>query len=754
MAIWRTIWLRETIPGGEWTPARKCMVTTPLLQSVAPMSRFTAKRQQPVFRRPSQSGSRFRGWGVVFAIALPLLFVPHSAEPAEFTVNYANADTRRWSCRLCDFDKADARGGTLAAGAMNAAKGEMRFGRDNGTDRAGSYLDLNADYRLSTKTGWLVEFAGRNLGLNSRDAALRIHRPRRYGVRVRHQEIPRNVARDGRSPFVVGDSLSLPNGWVPAYSTEGMTQWAEGSKTVDQATERSRSDIDAWFSVTPNLTLKTGYFRERKQGIEEAFRDAFYQASALPIPIDYRVDGTETGLHYANSTVSMAVSYSNYDFSNGAQALEWQNPYAGSVALGRSAAPPDNQSKTLSFVSRLRIGRRATLNATLARGEASQNVPFLPPSTNPSLDLEAIDQPGLNAKRKSLSGAVNLVVRATPRLRMSIVHVAAERRDRRRTIALTPVLGDLFATPEIVALGYSYKRSRTDITLRYRLPARLRVAAGFRHLDNSRSNLEIADNEENRVWAEVSGDLGAGWQVRVRHDNASRDAAPFEPITPNNPLTRRYYQASRRASEWSGGIRHDSPTSGFWAGFEANYREYDYPQSPLGLQRDATAGWLVDAGYATGKAIVLSGYYGVQTRESETAGSVAFPTRNWRYDTEDTVTTAGARLELHGFLRPAFDLTLDYAHSNGVGDYATVFEDRLSSFPSLISRHHSVDAHLRYAWRPRTALILRYRFEHYRAADWAVDGLTQDSIRNVLTFARSSPRYSNHLIALSVEAKL
>ena len=718
------------------------------------MSGASGKRRGPAVRPSNQSRARFRVWSAWCGVSLALLFASHSAAPAEFAVNYANADTQRWSCRLCDFDRAHARGGTLAGGAMNAAKGEMRFGRDNGIDSSGSYLDLNADYRLSTKTGWLLEFAGRDLGLTSRDAALRLHKPRRYGVRVRHQEIPRNVARDGRSPFIGGETLSLPDNWVPAHSTQGMTQWAAGSKAVELATERSRSDIDAWFNLRPGLTFKAGYFRERKQGMEEVYRDSFYQSTALPAPIDYRVEGTETGLYYANSTASMALSYAHRQFNNDAQALAWQNPYAGAVALRRGAAAPGNRSKTLSFASRLRIGRRATLNATLAWGEASQNAAFLPPTTHPSLDPASIGQPGLNAKRESLSGAVNLVVRATPRLRISIAHTEAERRDRRRRIALMPVLGDLFATSEMVAQGYSYKRSKTDIAFRYRLPARLRVAAGFRRLDLSRSNLEIAGNEENRAWAEVSGDLGAGWQVRVRHARADRDAAEFKPNTLNNPLTRRFYQAERHDREWSGGLRYDAPTSGFSAGFEANHRQHDYPLSPLGLQRDASTGWLVDAAYAAGNAVALSGFYGAQIRESKTAGSVPFPTRDWHYDTEDTVTTAGVRLKLNGLLHHALDLTVDYAHSNGVGDYATSFEDRRSSFPSLISRHRSADARLRYAWRPRTALVMRYRFERYRAADWAIDGLAPDSIRNVLTFGRSSPRYSNHLIALSLEAKL
>ena len=144
----------------------------------------------------------------------------------------------------------------------------------------------------------------------------------------------------------------------------------------------------------------------------------------------------------------------------------------------------------------------------------------------------------------------------------------------------------------------------------------------------------------------------------------------------------------------------------------------------------------------------------MQNRDSKTAGSVASPTRDWFYDIDDKVTTVGARFRADGFPHPAVDLTVDYAHSNGVGDYATSFGVARSQFPSLISRHRSVDARLRYAWRPRTALVLRYYFERFRAADWAIDGIGQGSIRNVLAFGRASPRYGNHLIALTVEATL
>ena len=224
--------------------------------------------------------------------------------------------------------------------------------------------------------------------------------------------------------------------------------------------------------------------------------------------------------------------------------------------------------------------------------------------------------------------------------------------------------------------------------------------------------------------------------------------------TLNNPLTRRYYQAGRHDAEWSARIGFNSNVTGFWVGLDADYREHDYAGSPLGLQRDATKGWLLDVGYATRNSVSLSGFVGEQTRSSKTAGSAAFPTRHWHYDTDDRVTTAGARFRADRFLHRSIELTVDYAYSNGVGDYATTLEDERSSFPSLVSRHQSLDGRFRYAWRPRTTVVFRYYFERYRAADWAIDGIAQDGIRNVLTFGRSSPGYGNHLISLSVEAKL
>ena len=685
---------------------------------------------------------------------LTIVVMAAATEATEYAVNYGNADTGRWSCRLCGFDGADAHSGALLIGGLRSAGGEMRFGRDSGIDRAGRYLNLNASYNLTSRTGALLEFTSRNLGLDSRAAELRVHRPQRYGVRLQYREIPRNVARDGRSPFLGTQSLSLPDDWVPAFGTGAMTQLRSSSRPVELATKRQQSDAQVWYNLSPGLTLKAGFSRERKSGVEETSRDFLYQAAALPLPIDYRVETTDAGLYHESSMVSLAVSLARRRFENGSNQLAWENPYYGFVSTGRSAAAPDNVADTLSFVSRVRLGRSTTLNATLVRGDARQNAPFLPSTSNPFIDVPPISESSLDANRESRSAAVNLVSRPTPRLRINVAHAETDRRDHRAHLTVNPVLGDLFATGPVVAEGYDYKRARTQVGLRYRSPRGPRVAAGFRRVDTDRSRLEITANDEDAAWLEVSSEIGAGWEWRVRRARATRRASEFVANTLNDPRTRRYYQVQRRAEEWSAGMRFDSRNARLSLGLDASRRQYRYPDSPLGLQRDAVAGWSLDLTYVPWTTASLSGFYGAQSGSSETSGSVAFPTRDWLYDIDENVTTAGMRLRINKFLDRAIALTVDYAYSDGISDYATTLQAVRSSFPRLISRHESVDVRWRYAWKPRTTLVVRYYFERFRAADWAIDGIEQDSIRNVLAFGRSSPDYGNHLISLSIESRL
>ena len=687
--------------------------------------------------------------GLVAALALT-----GASVRADYAVNYDKANTSRWACRLCEFHRNTSRGGRIRVGGIHSAKGEARFGRANGIDRAGDYGRFDANYRATAPTGAIFRLDARNLGLAAHDLTLEIAQAGRYGVRVRRQASPWNVAADGRSPFAqVGERLTLPSAWPAAFTTAEMSELSVASQAIDLASERVKTEAELWLAITPKLKLQTSYFKERKTGLVAAFRDAFYQATALPKPIDHRTAGVQASLRYQGTIAAFGASYRSTRFANGNDALAWHNPYIGGPATLQAGVAPDNRLNALTLTSRLKLGPRTLFNANITKGETRQNAPFLPYTTNTAIATAPLPATDLNGRRTAQRGTVNLVSALTSRWRLTASYTASRRRDRREEIFLVPVLGDLFVTPEIMASGYSFSRKRAALRLRYQAPYGVRLAAGVSRLVTKRTNLEILTNNEDEVWFEAMRDFSENWQLSVRRTGSSRDASPFRANTANNPLTRRFHQAQRDAAAWRAALRYHSQATGFTGGLAFEALRYDYPDAVLGLRRDSARGWHADLGYRAG-GVSASAFYDVQRNSAETAGSSVFAAPNWHYDTSDVVKSAGMRVAAEGTLHHAVDLWLEYAYSNGLGRYATTLESAQTSFPALVSRHESLNAQLRYRLRRGWAITARVYAERYRGADWAVDGIAQNSIRNVLTFGLTSPRYSNRLLALGVEKAL
>lgn len=675
-----------------------------------------------------------------------------AATQGEYAVNYAKVDTSRWNCRLCALDRATASRASFSAGALHSTRGEARFGRDNGIDQAGGLLHLTGDYRVATERGVVFQAIGRDLGLPAREARVEFRRSGRYGVAVRHRQLPRNVAADARTPFRLGEVLRLPADWDRAFDVAGMTALATALRPLALATERRRSEAALWFRPTAKTTLSADYFHESKTGVAQTFRDAFYQATALPQAVDQIAKGWRGGWRYEGEAGLLSAEYRNQRFVNHISALVWQNPYASGPAILQSAAAPSNQAESVRLLSRLRLGKRTVLNASVSAGETRQNAPFLRYSTNDRIGVSPIGAEGLEGRRSSRRHSLRVVSRLTRRLAVTLTRERSDRRDVRAPLLLTPVLGDLVATPQRAAFGYAFRRERTELRARYRAPGGVRFAAGLGEWRFQRSSAEVEANTERRVWLQAHRDFAAGWQVNALAETARRDATQFTPQSANNPLTRRFHQAARDESAWQTALRYDSLTSGFAAGVGASRRALDYPRSALGLRSDTSFGWHADFSYSGGRGSAHA-FHDARRRRAVTLGRALFDSLDWRYDTGDRVTTSGARLHLAGLGHPALDVTLNFLRSRGSGAYTTTFAGERGAFPLLASSHRAVDARLRYEFTAGFALTARVYEEAYRAADWAIDGVEPDNIRNVLTLGRSSPGYRNRVVAVSVERK-
>ncbi|MYD98021.1 MAG: MtrB/PioB family decaheme-associated outer membrane protein [Gammaproteobacteria bacterium] len=711
------------------------------------------------FAHAKSPGANSRGRQVITALVTMLVLCASPALGAwGIEPNYAKVDLERWQCSLCPFETASYREGEWLVGAVHVAEAEPRFGRDSGLDKAGSRAKLGIGYRSMADDGMAVGLDGTDLGLHSRAVRLHIRDPQRFEFRLAHRGLPRRVSNDGRVPYGGRTSLALPMDWIRAFDSRDLTALRTSGSSVNHATQRDRTSATVRYLGGRRWWAEAGLSRETKEGTEETFADFLYQATALPKPIEHRTEENHVSIGFDHDRLLVTATYRSARFRNRDEVLEWDNPWRGpAVPQGRKALAPDNDADTLSLVSRARIGRRTTAHATLTRSEVTQNDPFLPYTTNSAIAIAPLRADNLAGRITTFAGTFNLASQVTDRVRVSIRHQTRDRDNHTPTLTLTPVLGDAYVPATVTSRAYSFDTAKTEARVHYALTNAVKVELGADTSRIRRNATEVRGNDGRRSWATVTANSPGGLQVRIGATSARRSATDFVPVTNNNPLTRRFHQAARRQREWTAGVRYERPEMGLSLGLQANDRRARYPESTLGLGRNDDSTWSGDITYTPNPRVTAIAYFSTEESSSLTVGSpIAQPEHDarWRYTSNDTVDTTGASLVLRGFLQDRLELELDYVRSNGGAHYVTERMDEPSYFPTLVSDLESLDVRLRYRWQNRSTVVVRYRRDDYRAADWAFLGSDLDAVRNLIPFGRAAPDYVNGLFSLSLETAL
>ena len=681
-----------------------------------------------------------------------------------FSADYTKARTDRWRCRLCPFDDAFRREGSIAAGVLAVSEAQPRFGRDNGLDRAGNHVDVAVEGRYSDEGGRIASVQGADLGLDARQLRVMLADPNAGTATLEWRETPRNVAVDGRTPYVAtdsGGSLSLPADWTKAYNTANMTD-LDAAQPFRLGTHRRHLGAAWRFELRPGWQLRTDYLRETKRGTEATGADFLYQAAILPKPVDYRTEAFGARASFRARPVLLAVEAREARFANTIPALTWESAYPGPVPVGRKALAPSNTLRTLSWTARSTLGR-TSLHSRLSWSRGHQDEAFVPGTTGTALAAFPIPTPSLEGHIHGFAGSVRAVSRVTRRLRLDVSHREWQRDNRTPIHSWTPVLGDLVTLPARSNRAHGFDRRRTELRLRYRLPLGVRLAAGAskaalgRHV-SSGSRPEVVRNEEDGLWLEATA-RWRGLGASLKASRADRRASAFDAHGSNNPLTRRFHQAEREQRGWKARLHGDVGASGLSLGLYADSRSNDYPDSALGRLDEEDRGWGVDFSYALGTKATLTGFHDGQRAAFSSAGSAAFGVTDWWSTSRDAVAAHGLTFESRLLAEDRLHLSLAYVRSSGEGVYRTTRSlaetpTEASIFPALISNHRSLDIIVRYRYSDRITLALRHYRERYRSADWAFDGVTMNTIRNVLTTGRAMPRYSNRMVGLMVEARL
>ena len=557
-------------------------------------------------------------WG---AAAL-LVALNAAAAEGSFQPNYTKVNTDRWRCRLCPFELASTREAIWTAGVVHVGDASARFGRDSGLDEAGARADLDLRYRRREANGRMTEITTRRLGFDSRHVGIAVE-GHPIGARLDRREIPRNISRDGVTPFAGAATLTLPREWRRASDTTRMTGLGEAAR-FDQGTRRRMTSARVRLAPLPDWWMQAGYSRETKSGTVASFGDFFHRSTGLPKPVGFLTEEFTVGSGIERAAFTLAAELRNSTFRNRYRALDWQSPWQGTALRGRKALAPDNDARSLSMVSRVALGPRAAAHATLTWGEARQDDVFEPYTTHARLGIDPLPAYSLDGRVRSFAGTFTLVARPTDRVRLIAKRRQRERDNQTATFAFSPVRGDAYSPGAVTSRALDVDRSTTELGLTYRVAPR--VGLGFYSESNRvrRDPAEVTANRERRHRIELGVNGWRGVRARLAFVEAERGASEFRGTTSNNPLTRRYHQAAREQRTWRARVGYELDRIGAFFELVAECRDHAYPKSALGLQRngDCTRGG--DVTYEPARNVSVAAFYYEQETDARDGGSRRF----------------------------------------------------------------------------------------------------------------------------------
>ena len=490
--------------------------------------------------------------------------------------------------------------------------------------------------------------------------------------------------------------------------------------------------------------------RETRKGNRLTSSDFFNLAAEMASPINHETDDLRGKIKYARDHGLLSLEYSRSTFKNAYQALTFQkayDPFIGETR-GRKTLAPNNEATAWVLSGAIRINGVA-ITGLHQRAEAKQNDSFLPYSINTSITMEPLPSQSLEGKVDSSRTLVTIRGVLTRRASFDIRYHSRERDNNTPILSLLPIIGDAFTLGPETSRSYSFDNDQRKMAFHYRMFSGTRLTVGLHHIERQRTRSEISTNEEGRQWVKITSNTFKGLRISLEYKDSSRDAATLRPITNNNPLTVRYHQAARDRSSLKTHLDYQIPNSPVILSASAGRSQTVYPGSTLGLQKNDDNAWGINVSYRPTETFFISAGQDAQAIDSETYGSLSFAARDWIYLTSDDVRTTTVRLEKNGLLENRLDLAFNYLYSDGAGDYVTSFENETSPFPRLISQHRSVDLKAKYRASAKLAVELRLYQERYRSADWALDGVAVNTIRNLITMGRVSPNYSINLASVS-----
>ena len=675
------------------------------------------------------------------------------------TAEAANIDTSNWKCKYCEFEEGF--GGEVELGAGYVSDDSFKFGEYNGLFEKGAYFIGNATASYRDEDAYYMDLFVRDLGLEKRSIGIEGGRQGKYKLFLRYDEIPHYISDTAVTPYLGtgSDTLKLPGydeippDWQRANTTAGMTDLNSSLRQVDLKTKRKRVDVGMAYTPISKWEYKLKYRHEVKDGQTATAGSFFYDAAQLIKPVDYTTDQVDASIFYNSEKVQTSLAYYGSFFKNNNDSLTWDNAYSSAFGAdaGQLALEPDNQFNQFVLSGGFHIAEGTLASAEVAMGRMEQNDSFLPYTTNTSLGgVNSLPSSSLNGIVDTLTANLKLVSAISEKWHLHAAYTYNDRDNKTPQLTFDSwVSTDIAVGGSRTTLPYSFTENDFKINADYRLVRSTKLAFGYDYDTMERTYQETDKTKENTLWASATvRNLSTDLIVKIAR--GVRDVSNYTPVPeiqpPENPLLRKYNMADRERllSKVHASIL---PVENITLGLSVDYATDDYTDSQIGLTDGSEFSIHADAGMMLGENTNLHFFVGQQQIKSSQAGSQTLSTPDWYADNNDTITTAG--IGLTQGINEQLDIGADFTMSRSVGEI-TVTSGSPSVYPDNVTNLDSLKLYANYRLKENISLYLGYWYESYDSSNWALDGVTPDSIPTVLSLGIQSPSYDVSVVALAL----
>ena len=639
----------------------------------------------------------------------------------------AAPDTSAWVCKKCPFPTGY--GGEARLGAGYVDESSAKFGDFRGLEDDGVHLDAAAAGGVALASGYRLDYALDDLGLDSRSAVIEGGKQGAYEFGLSYDRIPHTPSDTGETIFsgVGGSDLRLPGGWVRAGSTGGMTALASSLRGVEEGYDRDRFGLFGRFFVGDAWSVALDYKRDERNGTRRKYASFGSAALELLRPVDDSTDRFNATVRYQGARWFAEAGYYGSIYDSKAESVRVENPFtapAGGDAGVLALEPSNSYNEFALSAGWYGLPGNTAITVSGAAGTGTQDASFVGYTLNPNLGVDALPFANLDGDVSVTRADLALSARPLDRLRVRGNVAWDERENESRQGVFTSIVHtDLFPIGEDrVNRVYGFERLRVRGSADYAVYDDLTVGVGgeWRSTDRTGTRQEVMSEEVldgfGRVQYRPTGWLGVVLKGGIEErDPDNYDAQAGLDLYGQNPLMRKFNQAYRYRSY--GELVADAALGELplTLGASVYYGDDSYLQSDIGLVSGLDRRFGVDLNWTVSEKIAA---YLTVTREkidSKTQNSSVFGFPDWRGEVEDDYETYGGGVSAR--FTDKLALNLDYTFGDGKTRHRLEGVGA-GSFPPVDSQLSSLRADLTYGVNPRADVVLTWWNESLETRDW------------------------------------